>query len=559
MLAPLQQQVTTFWQKQSNPQRITMVALGLALVILVPVLLIWANQPTYSVAYSGLSEQDAAAITEKMSAANIPYQIKTSGTIMVPSDKVYEARLQMAREGYPKESAVGYELFDGNTLGMTEFTQKINYQRALEGELERTIASIESVDNVSVHIVQPEKSLLTSDQSPTTASVTIEENGGMALTASQVKAITNLVANSVEGLAADKVVIVDTEGRMLSGGGLEGGLDGITSISDSQRAIELNAAAEIKHKVETMLADVLGPDKAAVQASVDMDWDQVEITSSTFDPTPAAVRSSQIVTENYSSDGTTIGGVPGAETNLPEPGELVNGGEGSSTYSRSEETINYEISQVNQTEVVAPGQIEKITLSVMVDGITDDAVLASLTSAVAAAAGIDQERGDQLVVAPMTFDRTYLEEQNLAAEQQSQTEMYIQIGIGVAAVLLLILMIWFISRMIKNVRMASGEEWKPILKPVGEMALEGAGLGGYGAYPQMSAGYGGSARVEAPPSLDNIPMPEEDEVVFEPAAKPSTRPEDDQRQQAISTLTEQNPAAVAEIIQIWLSEDERNG
>lgn len=558
MLAPLQQQVTTFWQKQSNPQRITIVALALALVILVPVLIIWANRPTYSVAYSGLSEQDAAAITEKMDAANITYQLKSSGTILVPSDQVYEVRLQMAREGYPKESAVGYELFDGNTLGMTEFTQKINYQRALEGELERTIGSIEAIENVSVHIVQPEKSLLTSDQNPTTASVTIEENG-MALTASHVKAITNLVANSVEGLSPDNVVIVDTEGRLLSGGSMDGDLEAITSISDSQRAIELSAAAEIKRKVENMLTDVLGPDKATVQASVDMDWDQVEITSSTYDPTPAAVRSSQVITENYSSDGTDIGGVPGAETNLPEAGELINGGEGATSYSRSEETINYEISQVNQTEVVAPGQIEKITLSVMVDGITDETVLASLTSAVAAAAGIDEARGDQLVVAPMTFDRSYMEEQTAVAAEQEQTQMYIQIGIAAGAVILLILMIWFIARMIRNVRMASGEDWKPVLKPVGEMALEGAGLG---SLAQMQAAYGdASARIAAPPDLDGIPMPDDEEVVLDirSTKQPVSSKEDEQRQQAITQLTEQNPAAVAEIIQIWLSEDERNG
>lgn len=558
MLAPLQQQVTTFWQKQSNPQRITMVALGLSLLILVPVLLIWANKPTYSVAYSGLSEQDAAEITQSMDAANIPYQLKGSGTIMVPSDQVYEVRLQMAREGYPKDSAVGYELFDGNTMGMTEFTQKINYQRALEGELERTIASIEAVENVSVHIVQPEKSLLTSEQNPTTASVTIEENGGMALTASHVKAITNLVANSVEGLSPENVVIVDTEGRMLSGGTMNGDLEAVTTLSDSQRAIELQAAAEIKLKVENMLEQVLGPDKAAVQASVDMDWDQVEIASSTYEPNPEAVRSSQVITENYVTDGTTVGGVPGAETNIPEVGTLIEGGEGSTTYTRQEETYNYEITQVNQTEVVAPGQIEKITLSVMVDGITDETVLASLTSAVAAAAGIDQERGDQLVVAPMAFDRSYMEEQTSVAEQEAQTQMFIQIGIAVGAVLLLVLMIWFVARLIRNVRMASGQEWTPVLRPVGEMALEGAGIG---SYPQMQAAYGQSTRVEAPPNLDNIPMPEEEVVLEMPTQKASanTSKEDEQRQHAISQLTEQNPAAVAEIIQIWLSEDERNG
>jgi flagellar M-ring protein FliF len=563
MLAPLQQQLSTFWQKQTNPQRITMLALGLSILILVPVLLVWANRPTYAVAYSALSEEDAATIVEQMDLAGIDYQLKNSGTILVPSNQVYEVRLQMAREGLPKSSAVGYELFNGNSLGMTEFTQKVNYQRALEGELERTISSLDAVETVRVHVVQPAKSLLSNDQAPTTASITIKEKSGKTLTSSNVKAVANLVASSVEGLSPENVVVIDTEGRMLSTG--TDSLENMTSQSDSHRAIELAAAAEIKRKVENMLSEVLGPDKAAVQASVVMSWNQKEITSNTYDPTPAAIRSSQIITENYTSDGTTVGGVPGAESNLPVPGELVGGGEGATSYEKKEETLNYEITQVQEKEVVAPGQIQKITLSVMLDGITDQSQLNAIESVVAAAAGIDEARGDMLVVAPMAFDRTFIEEQEAVNTQQEQMDLYLRIGMIVGAVLLLVLMIWFISRLIRNVRMASGEQWKPVLKPVSEMALEGAhGMGGgFSGFSQMEAAYNSAAnhgpRVSQPPRMEDLPMPDEEVTLNLTPQKPRARPEDDQRQKAISLLTEENPAAVAEIIQLWLSEDERNG
>ncbi len=149
MLTTLQQQFLTYWKKQSPGKQITLAALLLSVLILTPVLVNWANTPSYSVAYSGLSEEDAAQIVQKLDENNITYQLKNSGTIEVPSDQVYSTRLLMAREGLPQSSTVGYELFSGSSmLGMTEFTQKVNYQRAVEGELERTIGSLEAVEAV---------------------------------------------------------------------------------------------------------------------------------------------------------------------------------------------------------------------------------------------------------------------------------------------------------------------------------------------------------------------------------------------------------------------------
>ena len=173
-------------------------------------------------AFSGLSESDAGQIVEKLNEQGTPYQLRGSGTILVPSDKVYEIRLQMAREGLPEGGTVGFELFSGNMLGMTDFTQRINYQRALEGELERTIMSLASVSEVWVHIVTPEKSLLESEQNPATASVTVKSSGARQFDTTHVQSIIHLVSSSVEGLLPENVVVVGVEGNLLASGSAGG-------------------------------------------------------------------------------------------------------------------------------------------------------------------------------------------------------------------------------------------------------------------------------------------------------------------------------------------------
>ncbi len=554
MLAPLQKQFNVFWEKQSKSQRIILITLILAAAVLIPVLVSWANTPSYSVAYSGLSETDASQIVQKMDEAGVTYRLRDSGTILVESDQVYEVRLKMARDGLPQSSTVGYELFDGNTLGMTEFTQRVNYQRALEGELERTIGSIDAVQAVRVHVVTPEKSLLASDQAPTTASITVQEKPGQALDAAQVRAMTHLVASSVEGLSPENVVVVDSNGNMLAGGA-GNSMDASVAQSDTQRAAEVAAAAEIRKRVQAMLDSVLGPNKSIVQASVAMDWTQREVTSNIIAPTPI-VSSEQHITESYTTDGSTIGGVPGAESNLPTPLPLTEGENGGVIYQRTENTVNYEVSQTQSHEVIAPGQISRVSLSVMVDGITDPDQLATIKAGVAAAAGIDETRGDMIVVEPFTFDRTYYENQQAEMSRAQQTDLYFQIGMGVAAALLLLVLFIYFGRLIRNMRRASQEAWTPILKPVSEMAaLQPAAVG-----PSY-------AQFESKPQTEMIgpgpkaaPMKEEEHVAVELTSRYSANntPEDDQRAKVIQRLAEESPATVAEIIQIWLSEDERN-
>lgn len=573
MLANLQKQFLEFWNKQSLSRQITIVALTLAVLILAPVLVNWANQPSYSVAYTGLSEKDAAQIVQKLDENNITYQLKDSGTIEVPTDQVYTTRLLMAREGLPQSSTVGYELFSGTSmLGMTEFSQKVNYQRAIEGELERTIGSLEAVKSVRVHLVTPEKSLLSSTQTPTTASVTIQINLGYSLDGDQVRAITHLVASSVEGLKPENVVVVDSEGNMLADGT---GQDPNANMSptDDQRAVELAYAAEVQKRVQAILDKILGPNRAIVQATVEMDWTQREVTSNLYAPTEIAIRSSQIINESSTSGGTTAG-VPGAASNLPTPVATTTGSEASS-YTRNEETINYEVSQTQSHEVIAPGQVSRLSVSVSVDNVTDAEQLASIEAAVKAAAGIDETRGDQMVVENFAFDRTAIDALNAELAQQSQQELYIQIAYAVAAMLAMLGMLFIALRYINNLRNASKETWKTVMLPVSQMAAlqtapQAAAIGT--GIPQQPA-------LEQQPTIPEVKssLPDAlaaamtaqqqnaaaqddvEDIVLQVNARrdAASATEDEQNARIIERLTEDNPATIAEIIQIWLNEGKK--
>jgi flagellar M-ring protein FliF len=549
MLTPVVTQVSSFWTKLSSIQRVMLVVLVISVSILIPVLINWASTPSYAVAYSGLSEADAGVIVQKLTETNTPYQLKNSTTILVPSDKVYEVRLQMARDGLPASSTVGFELFDANTLGMNEFTQRVNYQRALEGELERTIGSLSAVSAVQVHLVTPEKSLLTSNQDPTTASVTLKEKQGDGLDKAQIRAIVNLVASSVEGLKPENVVVVDSSGMLLTGG-TGSGAD--ASQTDAQRAAETSTANEIDRNIQKMLDKILGPDHSTVKSNVTMDWTQREVTSNTYDPTPAAVRSSQKTNETYTTNGTIPGGIPGASSNLPTPVAQMTAVPGLTNYSKVDETLNYEISMVESHEITSPGKITRITVSVMVDKVTDTKQLESIKAAVTAAAGINAARGDQVVVESMAFDTSTLaaaEETQAKTQQEDMLKSLIPVGVAALGFLILLILV---LRTFSKMRKASQTAWQPILLPVQQMALN-AGAGQ--ARPQLQAPDLPQPRQELLQNNQPAASRAVEENPVEITRNNAAYQEDESRTRFIKKLTDENPATVAEIIQVWLNED----
>ncbi|NMB53315.1 MAG: flagellar M-ring protein FliF [Leptolinea sp.] len=551
MLAKITTQATSFWEKQKPTQRVILIAVAVLVVVMVPVLITWATQPTYSVAYSGLDESDAGSIVEQLKTSGIDYKLQGT-TILVQSDKLYDVRLQMANAGLPKGGSAGYELLSQNTLGMTEFTQRVTYQRAIEGELERTIGSLDAVEGVRVHIVTPEKTLLADEQAPTTASITIQERTGRHLDAGQIRAITYLTANAVEGLSAENVVVVNTEGDVLAAGTSDETAGAVSQV-DSRRAAELAAASDVQKKVKTLLDTALGPNKSVVQASVRLDWSDKEITTTTFEPTPNAIRSSQKTSESYTLDSTGTGGVAGAVSNLPTPVAGTTTTTSSPTlYQREEETINYEVAQTENHQIIRPGMVDNISLSVLVDGISDQQQLQTLQTAIAAAAGIDQKRGDQLSVQTLTFDKTYLQQQEEDLAVADRTRIIIMVAEIVGGLLLLAALFWYISRLLKNLKVASIDVWEPVLKPAGELAMP-ASVGGLElpvSTPEQKAASGLTAAAKT------------GNLLQEASARitPKVTSAEEQKMQAlIARLAEDNPASVADVIQMWLNQDKKNG
>jgi flagellar M-ring protein FliF len=398
--------------------------------------------------------------------------------------------------------------------------------------------------------------------------VTIKEKPGNALDKAQIRAITNLVASSVEGLKAENVVLVDSNGTLLT---TAGGATDVTQ-TDAQRAAEVAAATEIDRNVKAMLDKILGPAHSTVKSNVTMDWTQREIRSSTYDPTPAAVRSSQRTNETYTTNGEIPGGIPGATSNLPTPVATVTGVPGVTYYARSDETLNYEISMVESHEVASPGKISRITVSVMVDQVTDPAKLESIKAAVTAAAGIDLTRGDEVVVESLAFDTTYLEEQAAAeadADQQSLILTLLPVGLAVLGFIILLVLV---LRTFAKMRKASQAAWQPVLMPVQQMALS---AGVVAEQRQLEMAEQQLAQIQQlqlqqaqtfQQMQSTTPGAEEEQFVLPPhphqAPPELTRnnvayQEDEARTRYIKKLTEESPSTVAEIIQAWLSEDSK--
>jgi flagellar M-ring protein FliF len=317
---------------------------------------------------------------------------------------------------------------------------------------------------------------------------------------------------------------------------------------DSQRTAEAAAAISIQKKVQGLLDSVLGPNRSVVQASVSMDWTQKEITSQTYNPTQVAISSSQKTNETSTSGGTNVGGVPGAASNLPTPVPTVTAGSTASTYTKTDETINYEVSQVQSHEINPAGQIKRVTLSVMVDGVTDQTQLDTIKNAVTAAAGIDQNRGDVLSVTSLAFDRSYYQSETADLTKQTQTDLYWKIGEIAGAVIVVVFLLFYISRLFRNLKLASSDTWVTVMKPIAEAALP------HSSGSMLAANAGASGGFVNNQNQNESQQKTKREIPVK-AQSPVNSVEDEQMQRVLTRMTEESPATVAEIIQLWLNED----
>ena len=431
---------------------LSLVALALASLV---VMSLWLKSPDYQLLYANLSNEDAGAVVEKLKSQKVPYEITNNGrTIRVASDMIHEVRLQLASEGLPEGSDVGLEIFEDTPLGMTDFIQKLNFQRALQGELTRTINSLDAVSQARVHLVIPKDNLFRKEKPKGKASVTLKIKSGKSLSEGQIQGIVHLVSASVGSIQASDVVIVDLKGNLLSGD-KESSREAMVSASNFKH--KLRVEKELQAKIIKMLEEALGTGNIIAKVSTDLDFEQVERTEEIFDPDSQVVRSENQISES-STGATPPGGIPGVQGLVPN-GEDGTGAAGQAAQrNKSNALFNYEINKVVKRVSKPVGEITKLSVAVMIDGtFTGDPPeykprtqeeMDKYLEIVKSAVGFDQERGDVIKVENIQFDRSQFDEEKEALAQAEQIEMAIEIGKLVVG---LIFLIFFFNRVIRPI------------------------------------------------------------------------------------------------------------
>ncbi len=371
------------------------------------------TEPPKTILYAGLDPRDAAAVTAKLDAMNVKYDAKgDGGTILVPADQVTKLRMALAQDNLPA-AGVGYEIFDkSDTFGTTAFVQNINRLRALEGELARSIQTIDGVESVRVHLVIPERQIFSRNDQTPSASVVLKTQTVMGR--GQVAAIQHLVAAAVAGLTPDRVAIVDDRGNLLAGGEERSGPDAAAADED-QNTTEYED--RLRQRIESIVASVVGPGHVRAQVAADMAYNHTSTTSESYDPDSKVIRSTQTIEQNSSdTNGSTQDAVSVANA-LPNAASSTPGDSSKSSSDRTEETTNYEISKKVTTSTQDGGDLKRLSVAVVVDGsLTGSgpdahykprtkAQMTEITNLVKSAMGFDQARGDQVQVTNMEFAR----------------------------------------------------------------------------------------------------------------------------------------------------------
>ena len=391
-----------------------MAAVTLALIGFFSFLMIRMTTPQMVPLFTDLSADDSGAIIKDLERQGVTYSLRSDGAIiMVPKDKVARLRMKLAENGLPKGGGVGYEIFDkSDALGATTFIQNINHLRALEGELARTIRSLDRVEAARVHLVLPDRPLFSREKIEATASIVLKVRG--ALAPAQVRAIRHLVASAVRGLKPERVSVVDESGKLLADGA--GDDNSLSGAGGDERKIAFET--RMRKEVENIVTSVVGPGRARVQITADFDVNRITKTSDKYDPDGRVLRSSQ-TREEESGNGQAKAGGPVSVGNELPGANSGKGGAGGEQSRKSEEIVNYEISRTTKTEVIEAGRVNRISAAVLVDGTYTkndkgemvyqprpkeeiDRIAALVRSAI----GFDAKRGDQIEVVNLRFAQT---------------------------------------------------------------------------------------------------------------------------------------------------------
>lgn len=400
-----------------------------------------SNQASYEPVFTNLNSDDIGSIISQLDRQGVSYKVdQNMRTVLVPTTKVLEVRMKLAEEGIPRFGGIGFELFDKEGFGRSDFEQRVNYQRALEGELTRTIRSLREVESARIHLVLPEKSLFSESQQPARASVILKLGRDGALSRNTVNAISHLVSSSVDGLSPDDVTIVDSLGRLLSAGGQEGAATAGRQVLDQKMQLEKT----VEQKIVDLLSPVVGMGKVMARVAADIDFTQVESTDEIVDPTKTAVAQ-----ESRSNNAKTA---QGSTTD--------NSGENSKEEEGSEQ-VTYQISKSIRKQMTPMGNIKKLSIAILVDGNYETATdgkktykarapeeLKKLEDLAKSAVGFSQDRGDQIKVDNIAFQNP---EEQLAESQswyeKKNTYSFLVTVIGnVLLVLTILLVIFFVIR-----------------------------------------------------------------------------------------------------------------
>lgn len=426
---------------RANPKIPLMVAAAAAVAIVVAMVL-WAKSPDYRTLYSNLSDQDGGAIVTQLTQMNIPYRFsENGGAIEVPADKVHELRLRLAQQGLPKGGAVGFELLDQEKFGISQFSEQVNYQRALEGELARTIETLGPVKTARVHLAMPKPSLFVREQKSPSASITVNLAPGRAMDDGQITAIVHLVSSAVAGLPPGNVTVVDQSGRLLTQSNTAG-----RDLNDAQLKYAADVEGRVQRRIESILAPIVGNGNVHAQVTAQIDFANKEQTEEQYQPngdaSQAVLRSRQ-TKESEQIGGSYPGGVPGALSNQPAPanaapiatppanqqngqqnGQQNQTGQQTATSATSNavprnttrnETANYEVDRTIRHTKMNVGDIERLSVAVVVnyrtlaDGKTEALSadqLKQIEDLTREAMGYTEKRGDTLNVVNSPFNAT---------------------------------------------------------------------------------------------------------------------------------------------------------
>lgn len=506
-----------------------MLGLGVAaLAAVVVTSYMWSAQPDYRVLFSNLNDKDGGAIVSQLSQMNVQYKFSEGGgAIMVPADKVHEARLKLASQGLPRGSSVGFESMDGQKFGVTQFQEHVNYQRALEGELARSIQSLSAVQAARVHLALPKQSVFLREKQKPSASVLVSLHAGRSLDRAQIAGIVHLVSSSVADLSPKQISILDQSGNLLSSSAESSPTGGDAAQLNYVREVEEN----LSRRIITLLEPLVGRESVRAQVSTDIDFSQIESTAETFTPNQGTdakvvVRSQTSSEASSAAAGTTGGGIPGALSNTPNgttgaPNQPAAGG----NPARREAVTNYEIDKTIKRVRNQTGTIKRITAAVLInhrktvdaEGKTTvtpltEAEMTQIQSLVQEAVGFSKERGDSINVvnAPFSAEVAPTPVETPWWKEPANVSLAKEIGKGLGFVLILLIVVFGVI--------------KPALRAITERR---GNAGNGGAVPMIAAGG---------PSAGALPAP---------SGEPSELDK-------VKQIAKNDPAIVANVVRQWV-------